>query len=715
MAIDVSQFHETYLEEATEHLASLETGLLGFEKDGEGDIDAIFRAAHSIKGGAGTFGFDAIANFTHDVEEVLDQARENNLEMSTELVNVLLKAVDIITEMVTCAKNKEELPPNFGADVAKEVAAFLNKPEPAEEVTQKADAQPSTGRAVRIDFKPQPHLLCTGSDPLNIFRELSSLGAVEVRVIRDGLPEEIDKYNPESLYYSWEISLKTDVTLDEIKDVFMFVEDDADITYTEENTVESALAETSVTVQPSTNDTAPAKEEANGEVKEGKAPKESAAEKAVPPNRRKPDQIQSDASSFMRVATDKVDELINLAGEMVTTGAMVQQHVKDVDQDSHEGLYKAVSELEHYTRNMQQAVMAIRMMPVSFVFNRFPRMVRDTAALLEKKVELITEGEHTELDKTVIEKIADPLTHLVRNAIDHGIEPAAERAASGKEDVAKITLAASYKGGNVVIEVSDDGKGLNREAILDKAINKGLVSSGEDLSDEDVWQLIFEPGFSTAQTVTDVSGRGVGMDVVRRNIQALGGNVRIVSVAGKGSTFTISLPLTLAILDGMAIEAQGAVYIIPILGIIESTRPDNSVIKTLKNDIRVMDFRGQYLPFICLSRVFGFESNPTLEEGIAVIVEADNQQFALFVDDLLGERQVVIKSLEKNYKMVEGVSGATILGDGTVSFILDLSGILRRATREGLFRREIEQELQHIEDMVKNQQTQQEVPHATTH
>ncbi len=667
MVIDISQFNETYLEEATEHLGALETGLLELEKTGEGDLNAIFRAAHSIKGGAGTFGFMKIANFTHNLEGVLDKAREGELPITPPLSAILLQAVDVLREMIDAARSGEEVDDDCGVEVSKELNSYLVGEASDNGKQEVSTADSSDGiRCVNISFKPSPHLLQTGSDPLNIFRELSSLGNINVTIDKSGLPS-LKEFNPESLYYSWQIALETEVGLDDIKDVFLFVEDDADIEYQEVNSGERKQVEEILELTPLAN-RRDDEDRRQGDRRQASTQKETAPKE----------------TAFIRVETGKVDQLINLVGELVTTGAMVSQHSQELEKDGNDSLHKVVAEMSHHTRNMQEAIMAIRMMPVSFVFNRFPRMVRDTATKLGKNVELITEGENTELDKTVIERIVDPLTHLVRNSVDHGIEMPDEREESGKPAIATVALSASYQGGNVIIKITDDGKGLNRETILAKAIDKGMANADDNYSDEDVWQFIFEPGFSTAVEVTDVSGRGVGMDVVRRNIQSLGGTIRIESIAGEGSTFTISLPLTLAILDGMAIDLSGVTYIIPILNIIESTRPTKDTVRTMRNNLEVMDFRGEYLPFVRLKDIFLLPSETPIEQGIAIIVEAENQQFALFIDDLLGERQVVIKSIEQNYKMVEGISGATILGDGSVSLILDLAAIMRKATREGL-------------------------------
>ena len=678
MTIDISQFYQTFLAEATEHLADLETGLLEIEKNGEGNLDAVFRAAHSIKGGAGTFGFTEIAAFTHHVEEVLDKAREDTIKLDKDLTNLLLKAVDILSNMIDVAKSGEKISEEDGKDVSEQLAAYLKSKNEQSQTDKKPTKSSNTEaklRQVEIVFNPEAHLLKTGSDPLNIFRELASLGTLTVQVDRTKLAESIETFNPENLYYKWLLILETDVVQADVEDVFLFVADDAEILYKEQP----------LTANPLRPEEKPESSEAESVLELTPAQEHRSGGERRQVERRKQSAKENQAAMFMRVATDKVDELINLAGELVTTGSMVDQYAKKIDKTEHELLHRVVTDMSHHTRSMQQAVMAIRMMPMSFVFNRFPRMVRDQASSMGKNIELVMEGEATELVKTVIERMADPLTHLVRNAIDHGVEKPEIRKTTEKPETATVTLAARYQGGNVLIEVKDDGHGLNRDKILEKALERGVIQSASNLSDQEVWQLIFEPGFSTADAVTDVSGRGVGMDVVRRNIQSLGGTIRIESALGEGSIFTVSLPLTLAILDGMAIEAHQNTYIIPILSIIESMRPTEQTIKTLRNSVEVMDFRGQYLPFIRLSDVFGLGAPTPLDEGIAVIVEAENQLFAIFVDDLLGERQVVIKSIEKHYKRIEGVSGATILGDGSVSFILDLIGLMQRAVREGVF------------------------------
>ena len=687
MTIDISQFHQTFLEESKEHSADLETGLLGLEENENPDISAIFRAAHSIKGGAGTFGFDQIAEFTHVVESVLQLARDGELEVSQKLTTLLLESVDIINALIANAEQGdiESKTENQDACLA-ELNKYLNKEEGSSPEAKSDEATPASLEKTEITgdeqvmmeiiFKPYAHLARTGNDPINIFRELESLGELTVHVYDEQLPP-LSELDPEEVYLSWRLELFTDADKQEINDVFLFVEDDAEININ----VIGALSN-----QPLEQDSQPQKE--------------AQPERRNNADRRQTDRRQeerrqnapaSKETSFIRVAVDKVDGLINLVGELVTTNAMVIQSSNHLDEEANVKLMGAITEMSAHTRSLQEGIMAIRMMPIDFAFSRFPRMVRDTSQKLNKKVELVTEGGQTELDKTVIERITDPLTHLVRNAIDHGLETPEDRLAAGKCEEGTVTLRSYYRGGNVMIEVADDGRGINKEKVLQKAIDKGIVHEGEQPSDEEIYQFIFDSGFSTAAEVTDVSGRGVGMDVVRKNIKALGGSIAIDSEEGSGTCFTISLPLTLAIVDGMAIKCGAEIYIIPLLNIVESIRPSQSDIRTLQDDVEVVDVRGEFLPMLRLNKALHVEDDTAVrnvEQGIAVIVEAEHQRVALFVDDLLGERQVVIKSIERNYKPIEGISGATILGDGRVAFILDLSSLIRRSHREGKYQKE---------------------------
>ncbi|MBI1362418.1 MAG: chemotaxis protein CheA [Proteobacteria bacterium] len=668
MSIDMSQFHQTYLEEAVENLAELENGLLALERDGNADLNAIFRAAHSIKGGAATFGFQDIADFTHGVETVLDKGRDLTLDLSAEVTAVLLRAVDVLGELITAARENRKATANDRLACQQALTDICGDGTPKAASARKE----GTGghKMMNITFKPHPDLPKTGSDPLNILRELGRLGEMTLTAFPESVPT-LEELEVENLFLWWEATLETEHTVDDVHDVFLFVTDEAEITVQVVAAIDAAPqaqpVEQTLVAEPMTDRRAPENERRAGN------------------DRRQPEKAPETA--FIRVATDKVDNLINLVGELVTTHAMVSQHSSRVDADGHPMLHSSVQEMAHHTRTLQEAIMAIRMMPISFAFSRFPRMVRDTATKLGKQVSLVTHGDQTELDKTVIERIADPLTHLVRNAIDHGIEIPEERKAHGKPAEATVELAAYYRGGNVMIEVRDDGRGLDRDKLMKKATEKGLAQEGETYTDEQVYQFIFHPGFSTAAQVTDVSGRGVGMDIVRKNIQSLGGNISIETEKHKGTRFIISLPLTLAIVDGMAIRSGDEVYIVPILNIMESIKPTKGQVKTVGHNAEVMDIRGSYIPFVRLSEVFKTEmgdGSTRPEDGIAMIVESDHERIALFVDELLGERQVVIKSIEANYRAIEGVSGATILGDGRVSFIIDLAGIIKRANREGL-------------------------------
>lgn len=689
MNIDIGQFQQTFLEEAGEHLADLETGLLAMEQGDNADMNAIFRAAHSIKGGAATFGFNAIADFTHVVESVLELARDEVIPVTSELTTELLKSLDIITELLDAAKNGEEVTPADHDRCLEALKQYLNtEGTPGDApAAAAATAEPAAFDAEKelciysISFKPKPFLAQTGSDPVNILRELIHMGDAQVTCHTEPLPTLTD-ITPEDLYLWWEIELETTATDTDIRDVFLFVEDEADI----DVQLVAALGPVPQAAQTSKD---PAEVVTATPMQERRADERRQSTDRRSTAREKP---AAKENQFIRVAIDKVDSLLNLVGELVTTNAMVVQHTGEMDLEDNQLLSSAISSMSGHTRNLQEAIMAIRMMPVDFAFSRFPRMVRDTAQKLGKQVRLETSGSQTELDKTVIEKISDPLTHLVRNSVDHGIEMPDERAAANKPAEGVVLLSAFYRGGSVIIEIRDDGKGLDRNKIVGKALEKGLITQdqAENMPDEEVWNLIFNSGFSTAAEVTDVSGRGIGMDVVRKNIQSLGGSVSIRSETGVGSCFSISLPLTLAILDGMAIRVGEETFIVPLLNILESLRPTPDLIKPVQNGVDVIDFRGEYLPLLRLHKVLHVPTSqptPRLEDGIAVVVETEQGRIALFVDELLGERQVVIKSIEQNYKTVEGISGATIMGDGRVAFILDLQGLVKLAEREGRYRR----------------------------
>lgn len=676
--IDVSQFHATFLEESSEHLVDLEAGLLELEQQGSTDMNAIFRAAHSIKGGAATFGFDAIADFTHVVESVLEKARDGEIDVTEELTTLLLGSLDIISELVDAAKEGRDASVENRETCLEGLNSYLDgKATGTSDSKTAVEAEPAEAavqeRVMNLTLKPKTHFPQTGSEMINILRELSTLGDMEVTCYPDLVPH-VDEIEAEDMYLWWEVELITCSPDEEIQDVFMFVEDDMEIkietiaAFDHEHSSVGAL-DIPVTATP--------------------MPERRQDERRSSADRREGSPQRKESASI-RVSIDKVDSLINLVGELITTQAMVEQHSSKLKGDENNIFASAMNELVSHTRNLQEEIMGIRMMPIDFAFSRFPRMVRDTANKLGKKVHLETSGAQTELDKTVIEKIADPLTHLVRNSVDHGIELPSVRVDNNKDEEGIIHLAAYYRGGNVIIEIRDDGAGLNREKILAKAVEKGLFSAdtAQNMPDEDVWQLIFDSGFSTAAEVTDVSGRGVGMDVVRKNIQELGGSIQIESTRGVGTSFIISLPLTLAIVDGMATRVGNETYILPILNLIESIRVTEDQVKSLQDGVEVVDVRGDYIPLMRLSEVFPVHNQAeatNILDGIVVIVESDQNKIALFIDELLGERQVVIKSVEDNYKAIEGISGATILGDGSVALIVDLSGLVKLARREGRF------------------------------
>ena len=670
MSIDLSQFFEVFFEESFEGLDAMEAELLNLvpgEEDLE-TINTIFRAAHSIKGGSGTFGFSAVADFTHVLETLLDQIREGSRDLTAEHVNLLLKSVDCLRALLRTLQ-AEQQPDLTEADELRikfeeilGMRAASKAPEPTQEVVSE-----SSFNTYQIDFKPHHHLFKTGNEPLYMISELAELGELETQAFQDDVPD-ITNLAPEDCFLSWRFFLTTDKDQSCIEEIFEWVEDDADITITlcgglfgdEEVAAVEAVAE----------ETAPAQEAEPAVVKPITDTKKPAPVKATTANAE---------STSIRVGIDKVDSLINMVGELVITQAMLSQlGEQEITEATIASLQEGLAQLAHNTRDLQENVMRIRMLPISFVFSRFPRLVRDISQKLDKQVELKLLGEQTELDKTVMEKLSDPMVHLVRNSLDHGLETVDKRVAAGKDPVGTVTLNAFHQGGNIVIEIMDDGQGLNTTKIREKAIKNGLISETDELSDNEINELIFLPGFSTADQVSDLSGRGVGMDVVRRNIEALSGSVEVASAPGVGSTFTIRLPLTLAILDGQLVRIAEHTYIIPLISIIESLQIDISKVSRVGKDLDVLRLRDEYIPILRLYNIFNHKGAiETLDKTLLVVVESDNQKVGLLVDDLLSQQQVVIKSLEANYKKVDGVSGATILGDGRVSLIVDISGLIK--------------------------------------
>ena len=672
MTIDLARFHATFFEESFEGLDAMESNLLALDPaafDLAADketINAIFRAAHSIKGGSATFGFSAVAGFTHILETLLDQMRSGARAVTAEAVNALLKSVDAVRELLEAARDGREVNLALVTGHQQMLEVLLHGDTPVA-VVELPKATTTVSPGWRIRFAPQPGLFRSGNDPRHILRELGTLGHLEIDA-QCGDAGPFAQLVPEDCHLRWEMTLHGSVDEARVRDVFAWVEDEAEIHI-------EALA--AVAAPAPANDGKPALTLIQG----GKADTPKAETTKPEPrggaDRRQPERRAAAQESSIRVSTEKIDQLINLVGELVITQAMLAQQASTLDPIVCEKLLSGLTQLDRNTRQLQESVMSIRMLPMEFVFSRFPRMVHDLAGKLGKEVRLLTVGESTELDKGLIEKIADPLTHLVRNALDHGIETTEARIAAGKDPVGTVRLSAAHQGGSIVIEISDDGRGLNRERILAKARESGLNVS-DAMPDSEVWQLIFASGFSTAEVVTDVSGRGVGMDVVKKNILSLGGQVDLQSVAGCGATVTIRLPLTLAILDGMSIRVGEEVFIVPLNCVVESLQPHPEQVKPVANAGRVVKVRNEYLPLVPLGEVFRMQaehSDPT--RGVLVLVEADGRKIALQVDELVAQQQVVIKSLEANYRRVFGISGATILGDGRVALILDVAGLVR--------------------------------------
>ena len=661
-AVDLTQFHKTFFEESLEGLDAMEAALLALDS-GSTDtelVHTIFRAAHSIKGGAATFGFTDVAAFTHVAESLLEEVRSERRAVEAELIELLLRSVDCLRAMLARSSSGQPVADAESEALRAELVRLVSGEADATAVVAAATVAAVSGW--EIGFSALPHLLQTGNDPLRLFRELQQLGRLEVvrAFLLDGAPQLAD-LDPSSCHLGWELRLHGDVARGDINAVFDWLDGDCELTIkplqaaSSDNAVAATPQQAPAVVQPE----APAA---------GRPVRETA--------------VASSEGGTIRVGIDKVDALINMMGELVITQSMLSDIGENFQLSKLEHLRDGLAQLERTTRELQESVMRIRMLPIGSVFNRFPRLVRDLERKLGKQVRLELHGEHTELDKTVMEKIGDPLVHLVRNAIDHGLEMPAQRKAAGKPETGMLKLNAYHEGGNIVVQISDDGAGLNRDAIVAKAQQRGLIQAGQELSDADVAELIFQPGFSTAAQATDLSGRGVGMDVVRRNVRDLGGTVSVRSISGKGSTFTIALPLTLAIIDGLATAIGSERYIVPLISIVESLRLRPETVRKIAGGGEVFHFRDEYVPIMRLHRAFACADAVTdIEQGIVVVVEDDGRRVGLLVDDLLGQQQAVVKSLEAHYQRVQGISGATILSDGSVALIVDVSGVVRLGQR----------------------------------
>ncbi|MFD0738964.1 chemotaxis protein CheA [Lysobacter koreensis] len=655
--MDITRFHAAFFEESREGLDAMESGLLALEVSsnggGAGDaetINVIFRAAHSIKGGAATFGFTAVTDLTHLLETLLDEARGGRRTLDSDAVGALLVAVDVLRALLAACEHGSAVDQAALAHARAGLDRLLAAAGATAAAPASVDAAaPAAASDWRIGFAPAPSMFMSGNDPLRILRELASHGELGVTCLDERLPA-FDRMDPVEAYLAWDLTLPGSVPRAAIDEAFAWVEGECEL----------SIAPAQI---------APADAASSASMPSGAA----AADIATPVRR------ASDADNSIRVAIAKVDALINLVGELVITQAMLQQRAEALDPVANEALLSGLVQLERNTRDLQESVMGVRMLPVEFAFSRFPRMVRDLASRLDKQVNLRTSGEATELDKGVIEKIVDPLVHLVRNAIDHGLETPAERRAAGKDEAGTVTLTAAHQGATIVIEIADDGRGLDRERILRKAAERGIAMP-DTPTDAQVWELVFAPGFSTADALTDLSGRGVGMDVVKKNIAALGGQVEIRSRTGHGTTVSIRLPLTLAIVDGMSVAVGDEVFIVPLSMVVESLLPAAADVRTIAGDTRVLRVRDDYLPLLNLAEQYGLPAATRVAgveppTPIAVVVESDGRRLALEVDELLGQQQVVVKNLESNYRRVAGVSGATILGDGRVALIVDAAGL----------------------------------------
>ena len=731
----MEEIKQIFLEESLEGLDIMESGLLNLES-GVGDIDTIndvFRAAHSLKGGGGTFGFTEISEFTHGVETILDEMRDQVRDATEATVSVLLECVDCLRGMLDCIRdgseydtprieelggkiqylldnpdsNSTDIPTVSSDDTSQGEATATATAAPEEEKTpdiiETAVLEPGseghTGGYWLISFSPMADVLSTGNEPYRIFRTLETLGELEIEANIEKLPA-FNVLTVDQCYLSWTLKLTAECKKQNIEEMFEWVAEQADINIeyisqsdvsgvsdhsaekTSEHvvettpTVETKAPETAAVVEHTTKpDTAAAVKKPESPAEEKKPVPKPAAKK---PAARKPEGGSNNAeTSSIRVSTDKIDNLLDLVGELVITQSMLARFAKEYTEENIDELRDGLVQLEQNTRELQESSMQIRMLPIKVVFSRFPRLLRDLTGKLKKKIKLVVEGETTELDKIVMEKIGDPLVHLVRNSIDHGIEIPEVRKAAGKPEVGILTLVAYQEARNIVIEVKDDGAGINKERVLKKAMESGLVQEDDHLTDDQINHLIFAPGFSTADVVSDISGRGVGMDVVKRNIQDIGGRVEVVSEEGVGSTFTIRLPLTLAILEGQLVKAGSEIYVIPVLTIIESILIKQKNLSLIGNDVLVYHFREEYIAITDLRDSQRFNqkcdvnSYSDMENSLLVVCDCDGKKMGVVVDELSDQQQVVIKSLDVNYKNVIGLSGGTILGDGRVALIID--------------------------------------------
>jgi two-component system chemotaxis sensor kinase CheA len=694
MAID--ELVQVFLDESEDEIRELEAGLIKLEEDQNdvGTINRVFRAAHTIKGSAGLVGFDEVSVFTHDLENILDRIRNKELKITKKLISNLLSATDLLKRMITASAGGEEIEASEIESMTSTLRRFTGSSRPPEDLRRfPAAGQPEgEDRVLCVTLKFRPDILSTGQDPLMLLRELEDNGTIiETRAFTEGIPDFYN-LNPTTCYTWWEVILRTDRPLSDIQNIFLFVADENDILIEDVSSqyrhgVDLSLADKpigEILVEKGIVNSTDVEEvlksrKTTGEVlvETGKATREIVEKMALAQSQSR----KIAKSSTIRVDTDKLDKLVNLVGEMVISVARMSQLASEVEGNGNtRTLQGASAALERISRELQEQVMRVRMVPVEGTFNRFRRVVRDLSFELGKKIEIKMSGTDTELDKNVIEQIGDPLKHMIRNSIDHGIESPEERKGLGKPPEGTIWLKAYQREGNIYIEISDDGRGIDQKKILEKAIDKGLADPERTYLEKEIFEMLFVAGLSTSDKVSELSGRGVGMDVVRKNIEDLHGTVEIISEWGKGSTFRVKLPLTLAIIDGMMVRVGNEVLTIPLSVIDKSVRPSRTEIKTVEGKGELVDIRGNYLPLVRLYQLFEIPSEKTdPTDALVVVLQSTESRFGVLVDDVLGQTQAVIKSIDKNFRKIEGTSGATILGNGRVSLILDVHGIERMA------------------------------------
>jgi two-component system chemotaxis sensor kinase CheA len=723
----MAEIRQTFFEECAEQLAELEAGLLAIE-NGAADSDtvnAVFRAVHSIKGGAGAFSLDELVQFAHVFETTLDELRSDRLEASDQVIKVMLRAADALADLVAAARDDGSCDAERNAGLILELKALVGGSKGGESAPAAADddgmdfdfvpVAVDVGEMLgggsdghyRIVFRPHAALYANANDSVRILRDLGELGEMVVTCDTSEMPGLTD-LDPEASYLSFTIDLHTEQGESKIREVFDFVESDCDLSIEavggepdgeSDAAVDTDLADLLARIrgeesaEPAETE-APAAEpvEPVAETAEAPAAPRPPVRAAAPAAKAEAGEAKSQAAAAtpgqtIRVDLERVDRLIDLVGELVIHQVMLSQRAFQAGLARASDVAVALEELEQLTREIQDSVMAIRAQPVKSVFQRLPRLVREVADIAGKTVRLVTEGEATEVDKTVIERLSDPLTHMIRNAIDHGLEKPEVRREAGKSEEGTVRVAAMHRSGRIVIEIADDGAGINRKKVREIAVEKGLVPAEASLSDEEIDNLIFMPGFSTASEISELSGRGVGMDVVKRSIQALGGRVSINSKPGRGSTFTMSLPLTLAVLDGMIVSVGDQTAVVPLTAIVETLQPKPDEVKSFGGEARLIKVRDAFLPLVDVGRELGYSSETTsATSGVAILVEAENgTRSALLVDTIQGQRQVVIKSLEANYGQVPGIAAATILGDGRVALILDVDAIVATSRIDGAF------------------------------